>query len=383
MSTPKESIGNKNNIKVCHMTSAHPRYDQRILYRECVSLYDAGYDITLLVNDEMENETIKGVNIKSTKRNFKGKRFKRMLSGVNEIYKMAKKEDADIYHFHDPELMRIATRLKRKGKVVVYDSHEIYYLQIKEKNYLPKLIRNLIAKIYVWYENYVLKRIDGVIFPVKTDKIDFGSKTKRVAYVNNMPRNDELPSIQEKNSIEQCLCYTGGLTYARGIYQLAEAAHIAGIPLYLAGVFESDEFKNKILGNNEDNMVRYLGVLSREEVYRLYQKCTIGVSTLLKIGQYAIMDNLPTKVYEYMAIGLPVILSDIPYNRSVIEEYGIGMLVNPDQPEDIAEKITYLLAHPDEMKAMGEKGKQLVLTEWNWSKEEEKLLWLYKEILEK
>lgn len=382
MPIKRESIETIKNKKVCHMTSAHPRYDQRILFRECVSLYDAGYDVTLLVNDEIENETIKGVNIKSTKKSYKGKRLKRMLSGVKEIYKMAKIEDADIYHFHDPELMRIAIRLKRKGKVVVYDSHEIYYLQIKEKSYLPKLIRNIIAKLYVCYESYVLKRIDGVIFPVKTEKIDFELRARNVAYVNNVPRMNELPEKYD-DSGKVGVCYTGGLTYERGISHLAEAVHIAKIPLYLAGTFNSEEFKESVLDKNEDRLVRYLGQLNREEVYQLYSKCSIGASTLLPVGQYAVMENLPTKVYEYMAMGLPVILSDIPYNRKVIEEYNFGVLVNPENPVEIAEAITYLLSHPEEIKEMGENGRKLVLSKWNWTNEEDKLLRFYVKILEK
>lgn len=364
------------------MTSAHSRYDQRILYRECVSLFDAGYDVTLLVNDVIKNEEVKGVKITSTGKSYKGKRWRRMLFGVNSIFKLAQNEDADIYHFHDPELMRVATKLKRKGKIVVYDSHEIYRLQIKEKRYLPSFLRNIIASIYVWYESYILKRIAGVIFPVKTDKVDFESIARVVAYVNNVPRMDELPERYSETKKEG-VCYTGGLTYERGILHLAKAARIANVPLYIAGSFESELFMKQVLEENENGLIHYLGVINREEVYQLYNKCSIGVSTLLPIGQYAVLENLPTKVYEYMAIGLPVILSDIPFNRSVIEKYNFGMLVNPEKPREIAEAIVYLVEHPEKMKEMGENGKRLIFQEWNWKVEEEKLLNFYKKIQEK
>lgn len=364
-------------IKVCHITSAHPRYDQRILFRECVSLREAGYEVTLLVNDEMKDENIKGIKIKSTKTSYIGKRIKRMIFGTAKIYRLAVKENADIYHFHDPELLYYALKLFRLRKKVIYDSHEAYEYQIRDKKYLPFFLRRTVAGIYSKIETYLLKRIEGVVFPVKTDKVDFESRAKRVVYVNNMPRKDELPEQEEKRK-GRGVCYTGGLTYSRGIYHLAQATSKANVPLYLAGRFESEEFKDKVL--NIDDNIHYMGVLSREEVYQLYQDSAIGASTLLPIGQYAVMENLPTKVYEYMAMGMPVILSDIPYNRKVVEQYKFGLLVNPDDVEDIADKISFLVEHYEEARQMGERGREIVLKEWNWSKEEEKLLCFYKAI---
>lgn len=370
--------------KICHVTSAHPRYDRRILHRECVSLQEAGYDVTLVVNDTVENEKYKGVSIVSTKVSYENNRLKRMMSGVKNVYKKAVEVDAEIYHIHDPELLRIALKFKRKGKKVIFDSHEDYFSQIKEKKYLPKIFRGLLARVYYVYESYVLKQIDAVVSPAKMESKNLEDRALQVAYVDNRPRVDEF-LLKEgiESEKREGVCYAGGLTYERGILHAAMAAVQAEVPLYLAGSFSSDIFKEEVLQGERAKYVHYEGILNKEEVYSLYGKCAIGLCTLLRVGQYAIMPNLPTKVYEYMAMGMPVILSDIPSTRRLIEKYKFGLLVNPDQPEDIAEKITYLLAHPDEMKAMGEKGKQLVLTEWNWSKEEEKLLWLYKEILEK
>ena len=367
--------------KVCHITSAHPRYDQRILYRECVSLQDAGYEVTLVVNDVAEDEIFRGVNIVSTNKSYKGKRFQRMLLGVKNVYNRSKEIDADIYHIHDPELLRVALKYKKMGKKVIFDSHEDYVAQIREKRYLPKFLRNMIANLYYIYESYVFQRIDGVVSPAKMDSKNLENRALKIAYVDNRPRLDELPA---KGSFEceerEGLCYAGGLTYERGILFAAKAASLLKSPLYLAGAFSSEKFEKEILEGENADYVHYEGMLGREEVYRLYSRCAIGLCTLLRVGQYAIMPNLPTKVYEYMAMGMPVILSDIPSIRAIIEKHKFGMLVDPENPEDIAEKVRYLYENPDEMRAMGKKGKELVYTEWNWKSEGEKLLDLYKKI---
>ena len=175
--------------KVVHLTSAHPRHDQRILLRECCSLREHGYDVTLVVNDDQENETLEnGVRIMSTGFVPQG-RQQRMTEGVVRVFEKGIAQDADIYHLHDPELLRIALRLKRNGKKVIFDSHEFYGEQIKTREYIPAFARTVIARSYHIYETYVCKQIDGVIVPALFDgKETFSGRAKRIAHVNNYPR---------------------------------------------------------------------------------------------------------------------------------------------------------------------------------------------------
>ena len=86
-----------------------------------------------------------------------------MTYGVSAVYKKAIQLDAMVYHLHDPELMSIALRLQKKGKKVIFDSHENYYEQIKTKQYINKFLRSIIASFYFMYETYVCRHIDGVI----------------------------------------------------------------------------------------------------------------------------------------------------------------------------------------------------------------------------
>ena len=84
-------------------------------------------------------------------------RLKRILFFTKKIYKAALKLDSDIYHIHDPELLPTAAKLAKRGKIVIFDSHENVTGQIEEKTYIPKLFRKIIAKVYSVFEKNVLK----------------------------------------------------------------------------------------------------------------------------------------------------------------------------------------------------------------------------------
>lgn len=368
-------------IKVCHMTSAHGPEDVRIFHKECVSLANAGYEVYLVERGESYEKN--GVHIIGVG-DIPASRIKRMTEGTKKVYEAALAIDADVYHFHDPELLPYGLKLKRAGKKVIFDSHEKYTEQFKRKPYLPEWCTRLIAACYGVYEKKALRRIDAVIFPcLKSGKHPFAGMCAHVTTVNNVPRLEELydhydPTIPK---FERSIIHIGGLTYARGITHMVKAAGKGGCTAYLGGAFSPESYKAELEALPEYSHVQYLGVLNRKEVLETLQRCQIGMATLLNIGQYNQYDNLATKVYEYMSLGLPVVLARSPYNEQVMAQYQFGICVDPTNVDEIATAIRYLLDHPDEAKQMGENGRRAVKEEFNWGVEEKKLLALYEDIL--
>lgn len=365
--------------KICHITTVHPVYDGRIFYKECCSIAKNGYE-TYLIATSPEDEKISGVNIRSIKKEsgLKG----RLYSTLHNAYKKAIEIDADLYHLHDPELLLIALWLKKKGKKVVFDSHEFVGEQILTKKYIPIKMRKLTSVLYRMIEAYVCKRIDGVIEVCTIDGKDyFEKRCKRREFITNAPIiskyiDDNSPDPRDMRRI----CHIGSLTYDRGISYLAEAVSLLQCKLVLAGQFESDNFKDEIFricGNKLD----YKGVVPLSEIQTLLQKCGIGVCTLLDKGQYKHIDILPSKIYDYMLAGLPVIMSNFPYLRKFNEKYKIGLCVNPENPTEIAAAIEYLFSHSKESAQMGINGRNLVLKELNWSVQEDRLLDFYATVI--
>jgi glycosyltransferase involved in cell wall biosynthesis len=89
----------------------------------------------------------------------------------------------------------------------------------------------------------------------------------------------------------------------------------------------------------------------------------------------------PTKLFEYMAAGIPVIASDFPLWRSIIQEAGCGILVDPLDTQAIAAAIEYLVSNPREAEAMGQRGRRAAEKQFNWANEEQTLLSFYSSLL--
>lgn len=372
-------------VKVCHVTSVHQRYDTRIFHKECTSLAKAGYDVTLLVADNKAPEVRNEVKIISA--DFKPKsRWDRVLHSGSVMLKYAMQVDAEIYHLHDPELLPVAKKLKRRGKKVIFDSHENYPAQIACKPYLPDIIRKPASYAYKAYETHILKYCDAVIVPCTFygGVNIFEGRCKRTVYISNAPKLDELYDCYkpEERKWNKAICHIGSLTCERGITHLIKAAYIANVKLVLAGKFSPNGYQEELEKMPEYQCVDYRGFVDRNGLIDIFNEVSIGMATILNIGQYDTADTLLTKVYEYMSVGLPVIVSKYKYTDDVLSKYRFGLSVEPNNINAIADTIHYIIESPSISKEMGYAGRLAVKDEFNWLIEECKLLGLYKEILD-
>ena len=373
-------VKRRMKTKVCHVTSAHESNDDRIFLKECVSLAKAGYDTYLVAKGESREE--KGVHVVGLGQAPAG-RLKRMTSFAKAVYLKALEIDADIYHLHDPELLPWGVRLKKHGKKVIFDSHENYPAQILNKKRLPKWMLQIISSAFRGYETFSLGKIDAVVVPCTFDgKNIFDRRAARTAVIANYPvLSDFYDMYVPEHPKSYDLCYVGGLSYQRGIFHLIKAAGKAEKRLLLAGRFSNEEFESRVRSLPEFSFVEYVGSVPNSEVADLIQSCHIGANTLLNVGQYHHMDTFGVKVYEYMSMGIPVLMPDYPYAREMMGKYEFGLCVDPENPDNIADAILYLLSHPGEARQMGLNGRKAVEQEFNWSTQEKKLLELYESLL--
>ena len=361
------------------MTSAHDAEDVRIFHKECVSLAENGYEVYLCERGESYEKN--GVHIVGVGDIPKG-RLKRMTEGARRVYEAALALDCELYHLHDPELLPYGLKLKRRGKKVVFDSHEMTREQFRLKPYVKKGTAALVAGVYGAYEDYVLRRIDAVIFPC-TMEGEFPLPGKNTATVDNFPRLREMYELYDPDAPREpeTVCIVGSLTEDRGIRDLILAADRAGCKTVLAGVLAPESFAEEIRGRAAKGRIELLGALDREGVRSVMQRCMIGADPVWNVGQYDKLDNMSTKVYEYMAMGMPVVFTENRFNGKMIEQYRFGVCVDPGNTEEFAAAIRELLNHPEKAREYGENGRRAVKEHFSWEQEEKKLLALYEKIL--
>ena len=288
-------------MKVCHISSAHAPNDTRIFHKQCASLARAGYDTTFVVKakdpQSVGETTEKGVQVIQVPVDTSS-RLTRMLFGAKAVYQKALEVDADIYEFHDPELLPYGLKLARRGKRVIFDSHEDYPTQIMEKGWIPAPLRRLISGAYKAYETHVVKNLDAVLFPCLKNGVNiFEGRAKRVVIISNAVMLEEVPQqLDLSHKEDRTICCTGSLTYQRGITHLIKAAYKAGAKLILAGRYESEAYQQELEAMPEYACVEYLGYLDRQGIAEVYGRSRIGMSTILNVGQYASLDNFPTQV---------------------------------------------------------------------------------------
>lgn len=368
--------------RICHVTSAHPAEDGRIFRRACVSAANAGYETYLVEQGDTYDKN--GVHIIGIGQPEKSGRFYRMTSFAKKAYLKAKELDADLYQLHDPELLPYAKKLKKMGKAVIFDSHENYVEQFKNKPYLPKPVATMLSACFSGYSKKIYRMIDGLTYPGSDNYSSvFDGLSKRVVTTDNLPWLSELYDKYDK-SVEResnTACYIGGLDEERGITQIIRACSIAKCKLYLAGTFHSEEYKHSLEKMDEYSCVEYLGIIGRDEIAVLLQKVSVGLCTLLDIGQYYKMQNLPTKVYEYMSMSVPVVLNDSPFNKEISRKICMGYCVNPMDIEEMVKAIRTLLDNPQTCKELGENGRKAIKNRYCWDHEQEKLVSMYKDIL--
>jgi glycosyltransferase involved in cell wall biosynthesis len=372
-----QRVNSFKKMKVAHLTSVHRPFDSRIFHKECKSIAHAGNEAVLIVPHDRD-EVRDGVRVRAiTKPESRGER---MVKTTWRVFQAALDEDADIYHFHDPELIPVGLLLKLRRKRVVYDVHEHLPKQILGKHWIRPWLRVWVARAANVGEIFGAHMFDGVIVANPATAIRF-PKEKTVV-VQNFPISGEFGCCRFLPYHERSVgaVYVGGLTEIRGIKEIVLAMSMMpeslGARLVLAGAFDPPELENEMKNLMGWERVDFLGWQSRDGVARVLGQARVGLAVLHPQPNY--LENYPTKLFEYMSVGIPVVASDLPLCREIVQGSGCGILIDPMNPEAVAEAILWLLQHEKEAEAMGLRGQEAVRSRFSWNNEKEKLLNLYR-----
>ena len=363
--------------KICVMTTVHRRDDTRILSKEARSLARV-YDITLLVADGLPSETVDGVFIRSVVSEKPKSRPERMTKTASTMFREALKENADVYHFHDPELLRVGVKLKRRGKTVIYDVHESISDTITDRDYLPMPMLRLLSRVAGREERRGAKKMDAIVTVTPFLASRYESIGCRTVMVCNFPTLDDFPAPETREREISMCCSGARVDYSRGIVEMIECAQRTDLPLHIFGVMH-DAMYRELEKRDKKHLARVHGFVPPEEVRQQMYASLIGMVVEYATGNA--VNAYCVKLFEYMAAGMAVVSSDIPLWRETVEETGCGLCVDPKDIDAVTNAVRYLAEHPEEARKMGESGRRWAENKYNWAHEEAKLLALYRELI--
>lgn len=359
-------------MKIVHVGYEHRFDDTRIFLKECKSLQKLGHEVVFITsnkNGSTDEARMDGVEIKVLKLN--GRRIIRQLNYNKELFQVLLKEEADLYFIHEVVLVGVGKKLLKQGKRVIYDMHENSPKQIgtqlsKGKG---KFLAPLAERWVAHWEDGLLKKANGVLVVAEIQAERLRQlNIKNWAIVFNFPVLEETHgNYDKKNQI----CYAGGITVERGITNLVKMMDSIDCELALAGRIQNSYRENLQQLPGYKKVVEK-GYLSKKEILDLYGESLIGMCTLLNTPNH--YTSYPIKMFEYMNAGLPVVCSNFPNMKEIIETEQCGFTVDPDNISEIATAVDYLLTNREAARAMGERGRKAVREKYNWDVEAKKML---------
>jgi glycosyltransferase involved in cell wall biosynthesis len=375
--------------RVCHITTAHPPTDTRIFRRECVSLARCGYEVILLARHK-EEQTIEGVHCVPLPRQSQG-RLARILFDTRAAAKVAHDLRADLYHFHDPELLPAMRWLARKTSApVVWDVHEYYYASIAFNNsFRVRPLSRFAASCFSYLElNSCRKRFQGIVAVSDTmaERYQIDGVVARV--VGNYPDIERIPAPDLGKRAKKPLLVSIGAQYGpKGALQCADAfVELRGTldcDMAFWGTFHPPELADQLRARTAPRTSSDRSAIVQGPIpwpilmCDLLPQAWIGF-VLFENDNLNYRLGLPNRFFELWATGVPVIATAGTEVARITTEVGGGITVPNNHPKTLAAAVTDLFRHPPSyIHQMGLRGRKAIETRYNWQTTLLNLLDLY------
>ncbi|MBX3575931.1 MAG: glycosyltransferase [Rhizobiaceae bacterium] len=368
--------------RIVHCTSVHRWDDVRIHHKMARALAAAGYDAHVVAIDREADAPRAFASGGATIHLLPGRsiagRLQRVARGGLAVARKAATLDADVLHVHDPELLPFMLAMRRGKAKLVFDAHEDLRGQIASKGWIPgpfKAAFRGVARTLEW----AARGGDGIVTATPHIAAKYGADS---VVVQNFPLMEEFAgAVVPAGARSDRAVYTGIITRGRGIVQLVAAVGLVDEleGLELAGTFESDALRREVEALPGWRKVAYHGQVARPVLAELFGRASVGVVTFLPEPNH--VNAQPTKLFEYMSAGLPVVVSDFPRWRALADGAGVAEFVDPADPQSVAGGLRTALARPPEERArLAGIARRLVEERYSFEAEFPKLAALYERL---
>lgn len=390
-------------MRICKLLASHPVFDMRVYHKEALSLKAAGHRITLLASGGTGTEiTEDGVYVHYFTRR------RRTLSGVTTVlrrllslislYRVAVRTPADVYHCHEPDswLVGIIAKLTT-GRRVVFDVHEHFPSVVADRFPIP--LGSLVERLGIAAMRAMCRFTDHLILTDEEfeDAIFEGIPTPKTLVLNGSTyksgSRDQRAILRAEHGYSDddfLLVFVGRMKETESVNSILEAlARCVRLNrqvkcIFVGGFFAhgkaSDDHKRKyeemIFQLHMQSHIEVTGWLPFGKVEPYLHMADAGLflrSSVRKNAQF----GPAHKLFDYMATGLPIIASEsVGYTR-IIEHWNCGVLVDPNNPEEISQVILHLCKNPDAAARMGANGREAHEKYYSWDIQAQRLVSAY------
>lgn len=312
------------------------------------------------------------------------------------IRKVTRDSSFDIVHVHDLPPVKTTYLANRSTRAkVIADLHELYPESLAKHREKMSRGQRLLRPIwrYKRVEEHYLERVDG-LFVESTEAerhyaTAYGLDPETIEVLRNVPDVDRLSQINVRpkdHGDEFLVIYIGNFTAQRDLDTLIRGFHefhseYPSSRLLMIGDGQKRQSLEELthdLGN--EDAVEFTGWIDFESIFDHLTVSDVGICTWVG-GNEDSKCTLPNKLFQYMYAGVPVVASDLPAMKEIVEKTECGLIVPPGDPTKLATMLENLFREPGKRECLGKKGRRAVENKYNFEQEGERLIGAYRKVL--
>lgn len=378
----KSDKNKKSELNVVHASIMHSPNDDRILYREALSLKKRYKNITIIgVGKEAGNSYYKGIKLITIVKNS-------VIKIIRSIKFVIESEKPNILHVHDPFLLKMSNKFRKAGVKIIYDVHENHYLTYKLFSKRNKTIKNIFGSILKFAENHYSKKVDAIITVTPDLYKKFLEINENTYEIRNYPNEDVFNEVENDILINEIkkfkgddllMIYIGQISIKRNLElailttkKLRERKY--KIKLLAIGSGETNDMLfYKRLADKYKDFFKIMSIIPHHEIHQVLKNSDIGWAVLPYTDNF--LFSFPNKIFEYMSVGIPFIASHLKYVKEIINETKSGIIVDELSIDEVVNVIDDFFKN--KFRIFGENGRKYFESTYNWEYQERILFDVY------
>jgi len=379
-----------DTLSIAVVTSIHPDFDSRI-WKHCISLTRAGYEVHLICPwRAMDGKTLKSVRMHTFPR-VSARIWRALLIPsriFGKLFPILKK--VDIVHFHDIDLLPWMVMISL-FKPVVYDVHENYPEEMLVRDWIPPFLRTVLYHAVHWFQYLASSVIHNIVLVADSQEKHFNLNRMQVLYLRNYATLDLISETkQDYMQRLDTIIFTGSSYESNGIFLLLEIAKQVKSRFPSIKFLMTDRFDNESLRDAFIERIELEGLNDTVELFpnrlphklmSVLNRATIAISPNLRVIQQEML--IPTQLFEYMAAGLPIVASDLPYATKLFSRHPIGLLAQPENLDSFVQAISKLIEDRSFALELGKNGQRVFQDRYSWESQVDSLRAFYDGLLKK